>query len=178
MVKKLTIRNVLFLKDIFSNIYLKVVYCNYLKYSVIIKNKLNNSSSRLISVTERLLSKLLQESLHQNNLNLTVEQWRILFYLWQSDGINQQELAKRANKEKSTMTRQIDVLEKKGFIFRQNALQDKRNKLLFLTEEGKKIEGKALSIAQSITESAEEGINEKELAVFKKVISQIIKNIS
>lgn len=116
--------------------------------------------------------------MHQNNLNLTVEQWRILFYLWQTDGINQQELAKRANKEKSTMTRQIDVLEKKGFIFRQNALQDKRNKLLFLTEEGKKIEEKALSIAQSITESAEEGINEKELAVFKKVMNQIIKNIS
>lgn len=142
-----------------------------------IKEKQFNSSSRLISVAERLLSAHLEHDLRQNGLKVTVEQWRILFYLWKEDGINQQELAKRAKKEKSTIARQVDILEKKKLISRRSLNEDKRNKLIFLTEQGKAIEEKALNTARLITKMAETNIAKDDLEVFKKVLHKIIENI-
>ncbi|MEP2276386.1 MAG: MarR family transcriptional regulator [Reichenbachiella sp.] len=106
-----------------------------------------------------------------------MEQWRILFYLWNEDGINQQELAKRASKEKSTITRQIDGLIKKGLVVKQKHGSDKRDKLIFLTENGKNIENEALTAASDITHDAEKGIEKDELLIFKKVLKQIIANV-
>ena len=90
----------------------------------------------------------MQSDLQSNGLDITIEQWRILFYLWKEDGINQQELAKRSKKEKSTITRQIDILEKKGLIIRRSQSSDKRNKQIFLTQQGKLIEDNALNTAR------------------------------
>jgi len=143
----------------------------------VIKKTIFNSSSRLISIIERQLTAHLQNDLLINGINITIEQWRTLFYLWTEDGINQQELALRAKKEKSTITRQIDALEKKKLIVRRSNGDDKRNKLIFLTEKGKTIESKALKSAQRITIQSEMEIDKSELAVFKKVLGQIIKNL-
>lgn len=131
----------------------------------------------MISVTERLLTAQLQRDLLVNGLKVTIEQWRILFYLWREDGINQQELAKRAKKEKSTITRQIDTLEKKGLIIRRSLDEDKRNKQIFLTQQGKGIEETALNTARLITKKGETNIDKEELAIFKKVLHQIIENL-
>ncbi|MFA8342661.1 MAG: MarR family winged helix-turn-helix transcriptional regulator [Rhodothermaceae bacterium] len=136
-----------------------------------------NTSSRLISVASRLLAARLQEDFSTNEIDITVEQWRILFYLWEEDGINQNELAKRADKEKSTMTRQIEALEKKDLIFRESHSSDKRNKLIYLTRKGKKLEKQAMGIADSITVLSEKGITKKDMEVFKKVMIQVITNI-
>ena len=142
-----------------------------------IKIEQYNSSSRLISVAERLLTAHLQNDLLTNGIKITIEQWRILFYLWKEDDINQQELAKRAKKEKSTITRQIDTLEKKGLIIRRSLDTDKRNKQIFLTQQGRAIENNALSTARLITKKAETNIVKDELEVFKKVLHQIIENL-
>lgn len=101
-----------------------------------------------------------------------------MFYLWKEDGLNQNELALKANKEKSTITRQIDALEKKGLVYRQSHSGDKRNKLIFLSETGKQMEKTALETAHLITENAEQGIEPEELAIFKKVIDKMIQNLN
>lgn len=128
-------------------------------------------------MASRLLASRLETSLSRPSLNITVEQWRILFYLWNEDGINQQELAKRASKEKSTITRQIEGLVKKELVIKQKGGIDKRDKLIYLTENGKKIETEALSVAWNITQKAEKGIEEQELLIFKKVLQQILENV-
>ena len=120
----------------------------------------------------------MQQSLKVNEIDITVEQWRILFYLWKEDGVNQQELALIAKKEKSTMTRQIDALEKKGLVERRNLSKDKRNKLIFLTEKGSAIENKSLEVAEKITQRSEEGITTEELKIFKNVLHKILKNLA
>ncbi|MDO6516661.1 MarR family winged helix-turn-helix transcriptional regulator [Zobellia uliginosa] len=119
----------------------------------------------------------MQHAFQENGVEITIEQWRILFYLWKEDGINQQELAKRSKKEKSTMTRQLDTLEKKGLLIRRCLDEDKRNKQIFLTKQGKALENKALSIANTITELSENGIAPDELAQFKQVLHKIIENL-
>ena len=136
---------------------------------------LNTNTSSLINIAARKLSSKLQEKLIINNLNISIEQWRLLYYLWDKDGINQLELATIANKEKSTITRQIAELEKKEFIIRIAGNIDKRNKLIYVTKKGKLIKEKALSLANQITKDCEKRINKDELKIFKKVLNEIIE---
>ncbi len=141
------------------------------------KKQTYNSSARLISVVERLLISKLQEEFNKNDIKITVELWRLLFYLWRKDGVNQRDLSIRAYKEKSTITRQIVDLEKKGLIFRKNSESDMRNKLIFLTDKGKSLEKKSLKLADSITKNAENNICVEDLNTVKNVLDQMIKNI-
>ena len=119
----------------------------------------------------------MQLAFQENGIDITIEQWRILFYLWREDGINQQELAKRAKKEKSTMTRQIDTLEKKGLLIRRCLDEDKRNKQIFLTKQGQALEKEALQVANGITQKSETNIKSADLAIFKTVLHKIIENL-
>ena len=119
----------------------------------------------------------MQLAFQENGIDITIEQWRILFYLWREDGINQQELAKRAKKEKSTMTRQIDTLEKKGLLIRRCLDEDKRNKQIFLTKQGQALEKEALQVANGITQKSETDIKSSDLAIFKTVLQKIIENL-
>ncbi|WP_420552417.1 MarR family winged helix-turn-helix transcriptional regulator [Tenacibaculum aiptasiae] len=137
-----------------------------------------NSSSRFISVTERLLVSKLQEEFINNNIEITVEQWKLLFYLWDNDGVNQRDLSIRANKEKSTIARQIVDLEKKELIVRESSEFDKRNKLIFITEKGKELEKETLKIANIITEKSEKNISEEDLNTVKRVLTQMIQNLN
>jgi DNA-binding MarR family transcriptional regulator len=139
--------------------------------------KPNNSSSNLISVASRLLSGELQKQLAKHNIDITIEQWTLLYYLWEKDGITQNELASIANKEKSTITRHLDALQKKGLIARESHPTDKRNKLLVLTEKGENIKTASLGSAQLVTEKAEQDIDAEDLKTFKNVLSQIIGNL-
>ncbi|WP_299124275.1 MarR family transcriptional regulator [uncultured Tenacibaculum sp.] len=142
------------------------------------KKQTYNSSSRFISVTERLLVSKLQEEFNNNNIEITVEQWKLLFYLWGNDGVNQRDLSIRANKEKSTIARQIVDLEKKELIIRESSEFDKRNKLIFITEKGKELEKETLKIANTITEKSEKNISEEDLNTVKRVLTQMIQNLN
>ena len=142
-----------------------------------ILNNQRNSSSSLISVASRLLSARLQHAFAANNIDITIEQWTLLFYLWEKDGLTPRELAISANKEKSTITRQIDALEKRNLITREPHYGDKRNKIIKLTKKGKSIKTGALGAANDVTMVSEENISEEELLIFKKVLKSIISNV-
>jgi len=79
----------------------------------------------------------LQSKLRQNNIDLTFEMLQVLGCLWRSDGINQQEIANITVKDKASMTYLIDNLVKRNLVYRQEDANDRRNKLIFLTKEGK-----------------------------------------
>ncbi len=137
----------------------------------------NTNTSSLINIAARLLSGTLQQNLINNNIDISVEQWRLLYYLWEKDGITQKELAKIANKEKSTITRQVSELEKKGYIIKDSNGSDKRNNLIYVSKKGKAIKTKALSLADDITIKAESNIEKQELDTFIKVLHKYISNI-
>ncbi len=136
-----------------------------------------NSTSRLVSLLERHSIAHLKRSLSSSNLNITVEEWKVLFYLWYEDGLNQNDIAARANKEKSTITRKIDSLEKKGFVKRITCDSDARNKKIELTEKGKSIEQQSMDLANEITLSMEQGIPDNEILFFKKILKSMIGNL-
>ena len=67
-------------------------------------------------------------------LGLTRSQWWVLNHLYFHEGIRQTEFAALLDIEKATVGRLLDRLEAKGWVARKNDPQDKRAKLVYLTE--------------------------------------------
>ena len=81
----------------------------------------------------------IQARFKAHNVDLTYEMLQVLACLWQQDGINQQEIADLTVKDKASMTYLIDNITRRGLVYRQEDSTDRRNKLIFLTEEGKEL---------------------------------------
>ena len=141
------------------------------------QTKSYNPSPRILSHLERVLSYRLKQQLKNNDLNLTVEEFRALFYLWFDNGLTQNEIAEKAFKEKSLMTKTINSLQKKGLIIRKRKENDKRNKQIFLTNKAIEMEDKAMSCANEITNQAEKDIPKSDLDIFLSVINKMENNL-
>lgn len=135
------------------------------------------SSSNLICATSRMLNVQLKKALELAGVDLTTEQWTLLYYLWEEDQITQNELATRSRKEKSTIARHVDALEGKGYIIRKSHIADKRAKLIILTEKAKAVKSVALGAANSVTASTEEGIDKNDLDSFYRVMKKMMSNL-
>jgi DNA-binding MarR family transcriptional regulator len=85
------------------------------------------------------LRQFMQKKFRENNIDLTYEMHQIMASLWRKDGIKQQELADLTLKDKASMTFLIDNLSKRDLVKRMEDPADRRNKLIYLTPNGKKL---------------------------------------
>ena len=86
--------------------------------------------------TRLAFRRMVQRALKRNNAGITFEMLQVLNCLWQEEGIAQQTLAERIVKDKACLTSLLANLEKKGYVYRQEGAEDRRNKMVFLTPEG------------------------------------------
>lgn len=90
-----------------------------------------------MSEVRNTLRQYISVRIREEEVDITFELLEILAYLYKKDGINQQEIADLMLKDKSSMTYQIDGLVKRDLVKRMEDENDRRNKLIFLTEKGK-----------------------------------------
>src|SRR5271163_1171157 len=58
------------------------------------------------------IARRLQKKFNMAGLNLTIEQWSVLYHLWKEDGISQQEICNATFRDKPSITRLVDNLER------------------------------------------------------------------
>lgn len=114
-----------------------------------------DSKHRLLALT-RQIARCCE---HQDRVfarahGLTSTQWHVLSELWVHDGQPMSELAERLRISRSTATRLVDVLEKKGLVRRRMTQADRRQLRAWLTNKGEAtyhdILGEALLSQQSV----------------------------
>ena len=66
-------------------------------------------------------------------------QLRALVFMKNYGEISMTELCAKLNIEKGSLTSRIDDLSKKGYVYREKNLKDRRKYMIVITEEGKKI---------------------------------------
>ncbi|HEY4877270.1 MAG TPA: helix-turn-helix domain-containing protein, partial [Puia sp.] len=72
------------------------------------------------------IARRLQKKFNQASLNLTIEQWSVLYHLWKEDGRSQQELCNATFRDKPSITRLVDNLEKLQLVKRVASESDRR----------------------------------------------------
>ena len=78
---------------------------------------------------------------------------------------------------KATASQTLTNLERKGMILQKTSENDKRKKMIYLTENGKKIKENYDQKFEVLNAIIEEGITEEEKEVFRKVVLKIRCNI-
>ena len=123
------------------------------------------------------LGALLSKNLLANDINLTHHQAKMLMLLGKYEGIKQQELAKIVQKDKPTITKMIDNLEKNDLVERRMDPDDRRNRLIYLTDNGKAIRKKVVPIVQKTLDAATSEISEDEFDNLIKSLTKLRENI-
>ncbi len=90
------------------------------------------------------IARRLQKKFNSNSLNLTIEQWSVLYHLWKEDGKSQQELCNATFKDKPSITRLIDNLEKLNLVKRIADEGDRRINKVILTKTAQKLQEQAM----------------------------------
>src|SRR5829696_3931795 len=86
------------------------------------------------------IARRLQKKLNASGLNLTIEQWSVLYHLWKEDGKSQQELCNATFRDKPSITRLVDNLEKLGLVKRMPSENDRRMNQIYLTKQAQKLQ--------------------------------------
>lgn len=104
-------------------------------------------------------------------------QARILYELLKEDHITQRELADRCRFDAAAMSRNIDKLEGLGLLVRENNPECRRSFLICLTQKGNVEAEKIKKVFEQFERIAGEGIENKELELFCKVMEVICNNM-
>ena len=89
--------------------------------------------------TRMTFRQTIQRVLRTNNVDMTFEMLQVMHRLWKKPGVSQQYLAEQTAKDKACLTNLINNLEKKGWVERRGNPTDRRNKQIYLTEEGERL---------------------------------------
>lgn len=95
----------------------------------------------------------------------------------ESEGLNQKELAARADKDQPTTTRILDLLEKKGLIRRELSPNDRRAFLLRMTDAGHALLASTSTIEKECDRLITEGIDPQNMKIFWDIIYRMNANI-
>ncbi|WP_448607005.1 MarR family winged helix-turn-helix transcriptional regulator [Paenimyroides ceti] len=127
--------------------------------------------------TPILVARHLSHNLKKAGINMTKEQWSVLAILWKTDGCSQQMLAKQTYRDKPSITRLINHLEKEEYVIRKPAKNDKRLNLIYLTNKAKSIEKEVITVMNETIETATKGISDTEIELIKKAFYTIYQNL-
>ena len=124
-----------------------------------------------------LLRLNLAQQFSANGYDITPEEWVILNRLWQKDGRSQSDLARTTIKDKTTVTRHLNRMERKGLIVRQSSTADARVNLIFLTPAAEALKTALIPLARELLSAGIAGIDQSEMAITLSVLKKIEQNL-
>lgn len=122
------------------------------------------------------INRKLYRNFREYNLDITPEQWTVLLFLWEKEGVTQQELCHVTFKDKPSMTRLINNMEKQNLVKRTACDTDKRINLIYLTSYGRSLEDKSRYVANKTLKEALRGLTIEELRVSQDVLRKVFSN--
>ncbi len=121
-------------------------------------------------IFERLLSKAGIEAFNG-------AQGRILYVLWQKDGLPIVELSQKTGLAKTTLTGMLDRLESQGLILRCDDVADRRQIIIRLAEKAKQLNSDYTRVSQEMNEIFYRGFSEDDIIRFESMLNRILKNL-
>ena len=131
-----------------------------------------------MNLTGCKLKQFIAAKLRQMEVPLTPEQFILIDLLWNQGSMSQQQLADQIQKDKNSVTKLVDALERKGFVVREQNRQDRRSNTLVLTEKAEGMKPGAKQKGISILDEMLIGISEEELRSFLVTLGKLNRNMT
>ena len=124
------------------------------------------------------IARRLQKNFKQAGIEITIEQWSVLYHLWKEDGQSQQQLCDATFRDKPSITRLVDNLEKLGLVNRTANKNDRRINKICLTPEAEKLQVQTMEVANQTLNEALQGVTNGQVEIAKEVLQKVYENLS
>lgn len=123
------------------------------------------------------IARRLQKKFNAAGLQLTIEQWSVLYQLWKDDGKSQQELCNATFRDKPSITRLVDNLEKLQLVKRVPSENDRRINKVYLTTQAHQLQEQTMQLAEETLNEALEGVPPEHINLCKEVLQHVYDNL-
>ena len=123
------------------------------------------------------IARRLQKNFKQNGVDITIEQWSVLYHLWKEDGMSQQSLCDATFRDKPSITRLVDNLEKLNLVKRVASENDRRINLIYLTKQALKLQEDTMALAEETLNEALETVPADKVDICKEVLQIVYDNL-
>jgi DNA-binding MarR family transcriptional regulator len=107
------------------------------------------------------IARRLQKKFNAAGLNITIEQWSVLYHLWKQDGISQQELCNASFR----------------VVKRVASENDRRINKIYLTKQAQKLQEQTMQLADETLNEALETVPADKIDVCKEVLQLVYDNL-
>lgn len=136
-----------------------------------------NTSSK-ISHLRYLSNNLIDRELSKRGISdLHTSYGSIMYTLLNNEPMTMKELATKIDRDKSTLTPLSRKLIKSGYIETISNEEDKRSKIISLTEKGKNVKAKFDEVSQILNQKLWKNISDEEAKIFDQILNKLIKNL-
>ena len=128
----------------------------------------------LVTKIKQLGDRIFEKILSEKNIDaFNGAQGRILYVLWQEDGIPIGSLSIKCGLAITSLTTMLERMEHQGLISRVQSETDKRKTLLFLTEEAHALKGEYDSVSDEMGSIYYKGFSEEEITRFEECLDNV-----
>lgn len=132
----------------------------------------------LISQIKHTSDRVSEKALRDQGLeDFNGAQGKLLYVLWQTDGISSAELANRAGLAPTTLTAMLDRMEQSGLVKREPHETDRRRLRIKLTEKSKRLKAQYDEYSEAMTRAYYSGFSEAEIAEFERLLLRVLDNL-
>lgn len=128
---------------------------------------------RELGLTAKYIGLFVHDRFLAEGIELTRPQFVLLKVLSEEDGQCQNDLAFITERDKTSMTRLVSSMEKKGLVSRKSDKADLRKKVIHLSEEGHKLLERALPIMTEIEHNLSTDLDPEDLQTTISTINKI-----
>ena len=130
--------------------------------------------SQIKQVGGRVFDRILSD---KNIVAFNGAQGRILYILWQGDGVPISKLSKETGLAMNTLTSMLDRMEAAGLVRRDRDDHDRRKILIYLTDEAKALEQDYNAVTAEIESIYYKGFSSEEIDALEGYLRRVLTNV-
>ena len=132
----------------------------------------------LISRIKQVSGRLLERMLAERGIDaFNGAQGRILYVLWQGDGVPISELSRQTGLAMTTLTGMLDRMEQTGLVRRDRDGRDRRKVRIVLTDEARGLQADFDAVSAAMNAIHYEGFTEEEVEQLEGYLQRVLENI-
>lgn len=132
----------------------------------------------LVTKIKQLGDRIFERILAEKNIDaFNGAQGRILYVLWQKDGVPIKIISEKSGLAITSLTTMLERMEKNGLISRKTDEADKRKTLLFLTDKAKELKEAYDSVSNEMGNIYYRDFTDKEILQFEEYLNRIRVNL-
>ena len=139
---------------------------------------LNKQVGVFLNLVHNRFKQYITAFFQEEGYNITPEQFLVMDTLWDEGSMSQQKIADTILKDKNSVVKMLDGLEKKHLVKRVACKEDRRQNLIEITPYAKEIQQNVTDIAMNAVDHVIKDIPKQDLYIFIKVLTKMAENIN